>query len=177
MHTPIDSPLPHPWGSPAYWIASPTTKPEVPSFRDPPGDPPQSIAGDRSRWITASSLEDPDVLLRGVLSIHHRGPERRRPYLMVTAYCPVCRHDHFFPWDDEFPLSAIIPVELPCRDREIASRDGYLGLEDDRHEDNQRVMIEFRRLLARYKARKRMYGYFAMNRAGDPSNAASLGQA
>lgn len=172
MHDLISDPLPSPWFT-SYWLAS-DSQPKAGA--DPPVDPPPAEILSRFPR-TIASLEDPDALFVGVLEVHRMGTVKGRPALMATAWCAHCRHVHSWGWGDDCPLEAIIPIDLPCRDKSLADRPAFLALDGSRIEQNRRTASAFRGQLRRWLVKGRMYERFARQRAGDPSNAASLGQA
>ncbi|MHB1210361.1 MAG: hypothetical protein ACYC1I_11755 [Acidimicrobiales bacterium] len=168
----VSSPLPSPWFT-SYWSAS-ASKPKAGA--DPPVDSPLAEPPPRSPRSIAS-LEDPDALFVGVLEVHRMGPEKGRPALMATSWCPTCRHSHSWSWPDDLPLDAIVQIDLCCRDKSVADRPAFLALDDSRVEQNRRTASAFRGQLRRWLVKGRMYARFARQRAGDPRNAATTGPA
>jgi hypothetical protein len=120
--------------------------------------------------ITSAALADPDVLLVGDLQVHRKGAEPRRPYLQCVAYCPTCRHEHFFPWPDVFRLDSVEPVELPCRGGlQFPGRRAFVGLSPRRRAEHQRIADDFAASLRRFLVQRKLERQFAESRAADRS--------
>jgi hypothetical protein len=118
--------------------------------------------------MTSAALIDPDVLMIGDLRQHRRGPEPKRPYLCVSAWCAHCRHPHIFPWPDNFRLESVEVVDLTCRgDRPWAGRRVLVGLDPDRRAEHQRLSEHHAEQLRRFLVERRLAHQFADQRARD----------
>jgi hypothetical protein len=115
---------------------------------------------------TTAALADPELLLAGTLMTHRRGPEKLRPYLQVSTWCPFCRHHHYFPFVDVFRLDAVIgPVTMPCRGSPYAGRDVYIGLDPEKGAENKRIYEAFRSSLRRHETQRRLERQLQVSRA------------
>jgi hypothetical protein len=115
---------------------------------------------------TTAALADPELLMCGTLMTHRRGPEKLRPYLQVSIWCPYCRHHHYIQQVDACRLDGVIgPVTLPCRGDPYEGRPVYVGLDPEKAAENRRTYEAFTASLRRFETQRRLEHQLAASRA------------
>ena len=124
----------------------------------PPGDRACPVAPGESEMRTTAALQDPDVLLAGDLTVYRDryGPERGRPRLSLSFFCPPCRHVHAVPWPDQREDTSLGPIDPPCRDCPWGDRRVFVAIHPERLTANRRVAEEFQASLRRHLIQRRL---------------------